>query len=255
VPVDGTPFGELLGSLQAGEAGAPEVTDKNAQIRARLNLAPKSVDALGKTLLPVIQQLSGMGKTEQQRALMDKGFAQMDGTFGVGMQFGGAGANIVIGSRDPAAAAELLHSEEARKMSLQAYADNPMFADDPVFEEFDHRGVRVLRVKLPLDPRATMGNPLLAGQEQMTTASAVAGDYQLLSLFGDGNGIRGLVDAALDQKITRSKLGGGAFFQLDAAIAAIAQQMGGVAPAQAPERFGLTLARSGTGVTIQVNVR
>jgi hypothetical protein len=221
-------------------------------MQLRLALDPTFIPTLTDMTMPFMEALGFAGA--DWVAMAREMASCQDGTAAV--SFGmGSPMTIVIGLAQPQKLAELIASDRYAELTQKAMADVPMFVDDPKLERTDHRDVPITSVTVEMDDRMAASNPMFGGQSVMTMDAAIAGGWLLQSMFGQGKaGIRGLVDAVLDQKIERAPLRDNALLTVDVSIPDLvpeAAHMGG----EMPDRFRMSLARSGAGLSLKMVIQ
>lgn len=251
-PVPDTKLARIVGAMRAHPGGAPQLPQQDAAMQLRLALDPTFVPVMTDMTMPFMEALGFSGAEWVAMAREMAGY--QDGTAAV--SFGmGSPMTMVIGLAQPQKMADLLASERYAELTQKSMADVPMFVDDPKFARTDHRDVPITSVTVEMDDRMAASNPMFGGQSVMTTHVAIAGGWLLQSMFGQGNaGIRGLVDAALNQKIERAPLRDNALLTVDMSIPDMVPQMAHMG-GELPERFTLALARSGAGLSLKMVIQ
>ena len=166
---------------------------------------PQAMVATAEPLIDFFAKM-GAGSDEERvrnRNVFGKLLESMDGTVhSAGDPFSGSVLGIT-GLRSGESMAAVLDSSDYAKY-IESYASlNPLGTTEYVVKGLEHRDITLAKQMVTMP-----------GVEQ-TTYTGVAGGYYITATTMDEDVARGLIDAALDQKITRQKLPDNTLMSMD----------------------------------------
>lgn len=251
--VAGTGFAEFVAAMRPNGLGAPQVGSGGGMMSMTAGLDGKG---LAKAVMPLMSFITPMvAKTEEDSkkfsALTEKMLGLTDGS--LGMEMVGDGMHFVLGLTDGKTYQELMTSPEYKAF---AKLGTPAAEVEVTDKAFEHRSVSVTKsVVKPKEGSELPPNPLF-GDGPVETFSAVAGNYMVMTMGGGKDqAIKGLIDNALDQKVKRTPLAGGALMIIALDMGKLSEKMGGQAEEDAPETMTMSLTRTTTGLGFKIHAK
>src|SRR5690606_33767139 len=213
------------------------------------DLDAATVARTARPFLPFVVGAAAGGKEERRKytALMADLAGCLDGTFAFALRGAGREHRYLAGLADPEKARELLAGKDFAAWRLANAEANPMVETEVTENALSHREVAATKtVHHAIGP---------TGEEVKTEQfTGAAGAF----LFGAGSeaDAKGLIDAILDQKVTRKPLPGNALVTLSAKMAEIAGVMSGgrADTGDVPARIDVALAKQGNVLQVTFKV-
>lgn len=250
-PVKDTWFARFAAAMQPNQAGAPMV-EGDAPIRVAAALDTKGMSAFYDVYADFAAGIGAKKPEDKAKAaeMIRKSSQLMDGTFGMTMTLG-TGMRFLMGVSDGAAMAQLVASDDYMAFQKAATSANPMMEVEMTPKAMEHRGVAVTKVstKFKDESMAAMGGPMAMTGDMFT---GVAGNY-VFSIMGAEQDAKGMIDSALDSKVKRAPLPGGALMTVKANLKEMAGAMGG--DEDVPENLEISLTRKGDGLNLKIRAK
>lgn len=257
-PKSGTWLGKFVDSLKVNAAGAPVLEQSGAMMTGALACQMTDISLLS----PFFDVFSSMGgaKSAEERTknakYMKVGFDAADGTGALSWNPASGGMQIISGLSDPGAVKEMWGDPDYLKWAEAQARSNPAVEVESDFNALTHRGVQVMKMVMTMDDNG-QPNPLFK-DGRAETYTGIADRFMVMSMFGTGDeGIKHLIDTALEGNVKRQQLGDGVVGKLSVKVTELVDHMSdGQAPTdEMPESVALELGRKGAGLTLKFKAK
>jgi len=240
-------FATFVATLDANEAGAPQVQRPDAVLHLVTNLAREALTQAAQPFLPFIV---GPGAPEKEQkakfgAMMKDVVAHYDGTLDLAVT-ADAGTKLVVGLVDAEKLASIMGSDDYKTWRRTSSESNPMADVEIKDAAVTHRDVAMTKT------HTEVSTPM--GQQDQTTFSGIAGQYMFVA--GSEADAKSLVDTVLDDQLKRAPLAKGALLTLTAKVAEMVRTMSqGMADGEGlPAQLDLALTRDGSALHFSFKV-
>ncbi len=256
-------FGKLVADLQPNPSGVRMLPGDSAPFLAAIDV---DLSRALPHLEPLMDHLTGMTiKDDKQReqaiAVMHDFYDSLSGAASLAVD-PAHGMCWLGGLADPGKALDLLHSDRYAQV-LAMSRNMPMVKDVKIdMNAMTYRDVSVMSQSLTLDPSATQ--PGVSADVPTTSLYAVVGDCLVVDQASiEDSRMKSIIDAMLDQKLPKKKLGDGVLMTMDGrlkeAVSAMVESqslpMSEEDEKELPENAHMKITKQGNGLRIEVTAK